>query len=144
MNLVLPLVIVQKLGAFAAARAFRSGVRQGRTFERAYSSGRVTTTFREARRARELARANSAAQAGVELGSRTTHRLSRRRAHFNEGYANSRGVSNRLVVRTALSRRVRVPLSMRAGFLAGAARNRIVRVRDNSVRGGFYTRRAPA
>lgn len=144
MTFELPPVIVQKLGVLAAARAFRAGVRQGRTFERAYSSGRVTTTLREARRARELARAHPAAQAGVTAGARETYRMSRRRAHFREGFAASRGVSNRLIVRTALSRRMRVPLSMRAGFIAGAARNRLIRVRDPSVRGGFYTRRAPA
>ena len=141
----LPPVIVQKLNVLAAARAFNAGARHGRTFERAYSGGRVGSAFVAAARARRLARQHGhAARIGTFYGSRTTEAGIRAPSRFREGLRNSRGVSNRLVLRAAFARKVPVPLSMRAGFLAGAARNRLTRVRDPSVRGGSYLRRAPA
>lgn len=136
-------VVVQKLNAFAAARAFGAGVRHGRTFERAYSAGRYHSAYRAARHARAAARAHPAGQLGAHAGSGAEAVGIRSHSGFRESFASSRGVSNRLIVRTALSRNLRVPLSMRAGFLAGAARN-VVRVRNPRVRGGSYLRRTPA
>lgn len=138
----LPATVIQKLNAFAAVRAFRAGARSGRAFDRAYAAGRVGSTLREARMARRIAQSHPAGQAGVTAGVHAAATRRRSLSSFREGLRSSRGVSNRLVIRTALSRRLPVPVSMRAGYLVGAARNRFVR--DATVRGGGYYRRTPA
>lgn len=139
----LPPVIVQKLNVLGLARAVGEGAQHGRTFERAYAAGRYGTALSAARRARRLAREHGLAGHSAVAGAHLHYAPRASRAGFSEGLASTRGVSNRLIVRTALSRRMRIPVSMRAGFLAGAARN-VVRVRSARVRGGVYLRRTPA
>lgn len=144
MQFAIPPVVIQKLNVFAAARIAGEGARHGRVFERAFAAGRYGTAISAARRARALARTHQSAGHAALYSARAegVHRVAR--SNFREGFVNSRGVSNRLVVRTALSRRLPVPIGMRAGFIAGAARNRLIRVRDPGVRGGSYVRRVPA
>ena len=144
MSIALPPVLVQKLNVIGIVRAARAGARHGHAFERAYEAGQYGRAFTAARHARRLARRHGVAGHSALAGARLHGAHVGTRRGFREGFESSRGVSNRLILRTAISRRLPVPLSMRAGFIAGAARNRLIRVRDPSVAGGGYLRRAPA
>lgn len=142
--MVIDPTVIQKLNVIGIARAAGESARHGRVFERSFAAGRYGTAFGAARRARRLARMHPVAGHSAVYGARVEEAHRSTRSSFREGFVNSRGVSNRLVIRTALSRRLPVPIGMRAGFLAGAARNRFIRVRDPHVRGGGYIRRVPA